>query len=85
MAINKSKKAKGTDKRCLRLIEGCIGCRIIRLAVADTAELQHPTGDCLIVCFLCFFYKCLGYRLAVLDEENAENTEKEHDGAVNEE
>ena len=82
----KCAKTKSTDfRRCSRLYRRMYVCRFIRRRLRNVLRFQTTAEVFLVVFFGSCLNNCIGKSLAVLDEEDAENAENKHDGAVNEE
>lgn len=82
----KCAKTKSTDfHRCSRLYRRMYVCRFIRRRLRNVLRFQTTAEVFLVVFFGSRLNNCIGKSLAVLDEEDAENAENKHDGAVNEE
>ena len=82
----KCTKTKSTDfHRCSRLYRRMYVCRIIRRRLRNAMRFQTTAEVFLVVFFGSSLNNCIRKSFAVFNEENAENAEKEHDGAVNEE
>lgn len=82
----KCAKTKSTDfYRCSRLYRRMYVCRFIRRRLRNVLRFQTTAEVFLVVFFGSRLNNCIGKSLAVLDEEDAENAENKHDGAVNEE
>lgn len=69
----------------LGFIEGCYVCRIIRRRLRNVMRFQTTAEVFLVVFFGSSLNNCIGKSFAVFNEEDAENAENKHDGAVNEE